>query len=113
MSDKDKDLDCQMSEKTLKRILFKDEAQRKDTKKKVKTTRLSTSPTSGSGSPSKARKKMVAPPKEKPKVINTPLDAMGFVKLIKIRHIRINTKAISEENKRLKDREEFFRRTNL
>ena len=83
MSDKDKDLDCQMSEKTLKRILFKDEAQRKDTKKKVKTTRLSTSPTSGSGSPSKARKKMVAPPKEKPKVINTPLDAMGFVKLNK------------------------------
>ena len=108
MSDKDKDLDCQMSEKTLKRILFKDEAQRKDTKKKVKTTRLSTSPTSGSGSPSKARKKMVAPPKEKPKVINTPLDAMGFVNLIKIRHIRINTKAISEENKRLKDREEFL-----
>ena len=83
MSDKDKDLDCQMSENTLKRILFKDEAQRKDTKKKVKTTRLSTSPTLGSGSPSKARKKMVAPPKEKPKVINTPLDAMGFVKLNK------------------------------
>ena len=26
---------------------------------------------------------MVAPPKEKPKVINTPLDAMGFVKLNK------------------------------
>ena len=68
MSDKDKDLDCQMSEKTLKRILFKDEAQRKDTKKKVKTTRLSTSPTSGSGSPSKARKENCTSYKEKSNV---------------------------------------------
>ena len=76
---KGKDSDHQsierISTKNIKRILFDEETKEtkskesKDEKKKSKSTRLSTSPTLGSGSPSKTRKKIVAPPKDKPKII--------------------------------------------
>ena len=112
---KGKDSDHQsidrISTKSIKRILFDEETKEtqskesKDAKKKSKSTRLSTSPTLGSGSPSKARKKIVAPPKEKPKMIHTPLDATGIVKLNKKGTLEIDTKDIAEENKRRKDRE--------
>ena len=102
-----------ISTKNIKKILFDEETKEskskesKDEKKKPKSTRLSTSPTAGSGSPSKSRKKILAPTKEKPKMIHTPLDATGIVKLNKNKKgtLEIDTKAIAEENKRRKDKE--------
>ena len=119
-SKKGKDSDHQsiekISTKNIKKILFDEETKEskskesKDEKKKPKSTRLSTSPTAGSGSPSKTRKKILAPTKEKPKMIHTPLDATGIVKLNKNKKgtLEIDTKAIAEENKRRKDKEELL-----
>ena len=114
---KGKDSDPQsiekISSKNIQKILFDDETKEpkrkepKDEKKKSKSTRLTTSPTSGSG-PSKSRKIIEAPSKEKPKIIPTPLDATGIVKLNKKGTLEIDTKAIAEENKRRKDKEELL-----
>ena len=113
---KGKDSDPQsiekISSKHIQKILFDDETKEpkrkepKDEKKKSKSTRLTTSPTSGSG-PSKTRKIIEAPSKEKPKINPTPLDATGIVKLNKNKKgtLEIDTKAIAEENKRRKDKE--------
>ena len=76
-SRKGKDSDHQsiekISTKNIKKILFEEtkeskSKESKDEKKKPKSTRLSTSPTLGSGSPSKARKKIVTSHKEKSNV---------------------------------------------
>ena len=101
---KDKDSDQDMSDNSVKRILFDEETQEtqskesKDTKKKAKSTRLSTSPTSGSGSPVKTRKK--------PKIIHTPADATGLVRINKESGtLIVDTKAVAMENKKLKTKE--------
>ena len=98
---KDKDSDQDMSVNSVKRILFDEETQEnnesKDTKKKAKRT---TSPTqkSGSGSPGKTRKK--------PKIIHTPPDATGFVRIEKESGtLIVDTKAVALENKKLKTNE--------
>ena len=118
---KGKDSDPQsiekISSKNIQKILFDDETKEpkrkepKDEKKKSKSTRLTTSPTSGSG-PSKTRKIIEAPSKEKPKIIPTPLDATGIVKLNKNKKaesghctLEIDNKAIAEENKKRRARE--------
>ena len=86
---------------SVKRILFDEETQEsnesKDTKKKAKRT---TSPTqkSGSGAPGKTRKK--------PKIIHTPPDATGFVRIKKDSGtLIVDTKAVALENKKLKTNE--------
>ena len=133
-SKKGKDSDHQsmeeISTKNIKKILFDEDTKEpkkkesKDEKNKPKSTRLTTSPTTGSGSPSKARKKILAPPKDKPKMIQkmlAPLDAMGerekmTVKLNKDKKgivdidakaelEKAKNKAIAEEKKRSKDKE--------
>ena len=63
------------STKVIKQILFEEDSKdskkkdSKDEKSKNKSTRLITSPTTGSGSPSEVRQKILAPPKDKPKMI--------------------------------------------
>ena len=103
MSNKqDKDFD--MSENSVSKILLEDEIQEtqgkdsKDTKRKPK--RLSTSSTqeAGSGSPGKTRKK--------PKIIHTPSDATGLVRMDKeTGTLKIDSKAVALENKKLKAQE--------
>ena len=103
MSNKqDKDFD--MSENSVSKILLEDEIQEtqgkdsKDTKRKPK--RLSTSSTqeAGSGSPGKTRKK--------PKIIHTPSDATGLVRIDKeTGTLKIDSKAVALENKKLKAQE--------
>ena len=129
-----KDSDLQSMEETstkiIKQILFEEDTKEskkkesKDEKYKPKSTRLTTSPTTGSGSPSKVRKKILAPPKDKPKMIQkmlAPLDATGerekiIVKLNKDKKglVDIETKddsekarnkAVAEENKKRRARE--------
>ena len=103
MSNKqDKDFD--MNENSVSKILLEDEIQEtqgkdsKDTKRKPK--RLSTSSTqeAGSGSPGKTRKK--------PKIIHTPSDATGLVRIDKdTGTFKIVSKAVALENKKLKAQE--------
>ena len=127
---KDSDLQSmeEISTKNIKRILFDEDTKEsrkkesKDEKSRSKSTRLTTSPTTGSGSPSKARKKILAPPKDKPKMIQrmlAPLDAMGerektTVKLNKDKKGIVdieakaeleNSRAVAEENKNRRARE--------
>ena len=98
MSDK-QDKDCGMNENSVSKILLDDEIQEsKDIKRKVK--RLSTSSTqeAGSGSPGKTRKK--------PKIIPTPPDATGLVRIDKESGtLKIDSKAVALENKKLKANE--------
>ena len=123
------------STKVIKQILFEEDSKdskkkdSKDEKSKNKSTRLITSPTTGSGSPSEVRQKILAPPKEKadivkPKMIQkmlAPLDATGerekiIVKLNKDKKGLVDieakedsekakNKAIAEENKKSRARE--------
>ena len=118
------------STKVIKQILFEEDSKdskkkdSKDEKSKNKSTRLITSPTTGSGSPSEVRKKILAPPKDKPKMIQkmlAPLDATGerekiIVKLNKDKKglVDIETKddsekarnkAVADENKKRRARE--------
>ena len=113
MSDK-QNKDSDMNENSVNKILLEDEIQEtqgsiifgkesKDTKKKPK--RLSTSYTqeTGSGSPSK---------KKKPKIIHTPSDATGYVRIDEESGtLRIDSKAVALENKRLKDKEQVLEDT--
>ena len=103
MSDK-QNKDSDMNENSVNKILLEDEIQEtqakenKDTKKKTK--RLSTSSTqeAGSGSPGKTRKK--------PKIIHTPPDATGLVRIDKESGtLIVDTKAVALENKKLKTNE--------
>ena len=100
----DKDSEQDISDNSIKKILLDEETQEnqskvsKDTKKKAKSTRLSTSHTLGSGSPVETRKK--------PKIIHTPPDATGFVRVNKKSGtLLVDTKAVSIENKKLKTQE--------
>ena len=118
------------STKVIKQILFEDDSKdskkkdSKDEKSKNKSTRLITSPTTGSGSPSEVRKKILAPPKDKPKMIQkmlAPLDATGerekiIVKLNKDKKGLVDieakddsekarNKAVADENKKRRARE--------
>ena len=101
---KDKDSDQDMSDNSVKRILFAEETQEtqstesKDTKKKAKRLSTSSSQESGPGSPGKTRKK--------PKIIHTPADATGLVKINKESGtLIVDTKAVALENKKLKANE--------
>ena len=103
MSDK-QNKDSDMNENSVSKILLEDEIQEtqgkdsKDTKRKPK--RLSTSSTqeAGSGSPGKTRKK--------PKIIHTPSDATGLVRIDKeTGTLKIDSKAVALENKKLKAQE--------
>ena len=95
----DKDFDQDMTDNSFSKILLDDEIQEsKDIKRKVK--RLSTSSTqeAGSGSPGKTRKK--------PKIIPTPPDATGLVRIDKESGtLKVDTKAVALENKKLKTNE--------
>ena len=99
---KDKDSDQDISVNSVERILFDEETQENNESKvtKKKEKRLSTSPTqkSGSGSPGKTRKK--------PKIIPTPPDATGLVRIDKESGtLKVDTKAVALENKKLKTNE--------
>ena len=102
--------DSDMSESSVNKILLDDEIQEtegskifgqpkesKDTKRKPK--RLSTASTQEAGSSSPGKKK-------KPKIVHNPPDARGegFVRLDKDSNkLRIDTKAVSDENKKLRE----------
>ena len=122
------------STKVIKQILFEDDSKdskkkdSKDEKSKNKSTKLITSPSTGSG-PSEVRQKILAPPKEKadivkPKMIQkmlAPLDATGerekiIVKLNKDKKGLVDieakddsekarNKAVADENKKRRARE--------
>ena len=99
---KDKDSDQDISVNSVERILFDEETQENNESKvtKKKEKRLSTSPTqkTGSGSPGKTKKK--------PKIIHTPPDATGFVRIKKDSGtLIVDTKAVALENKKLKTNE--------
>ena len=108
MSNKqDKDFD--MNENSVSKILLEDEIQEtqgkesKDTKRKPKRLSASSTQEAGSGSPGK---------RKKPKIIHTPPDATGFVRIDKdTGTLKIDSKAVSLENKRLKDKEQVLEDT--
>ena len=114
MSDK-QNKDSDMNENSVNKILLEDEIQEtqgsiifgkesKDSKKKPK--RLSTSYTqeAGSGSPSK---------KKKPKIIHTPSDATGYVRIEEgAGTLKIDSKAVALENQEKEGEGASVRRYN-
>ena len=108
MSDK-QNKDSDMNENSVNKILLEDEIQEtqakenKDTKKKTKRLSASSTQEAGSGSPGK---------RKKPKIVHTPPDATGFVRIDKdTGTLKIDSKAVSLENKRLKDKEQVLEDT--
>ena len=108
MSDK-QNKDSDMNENSVNKILLEDEIQEtqakenKDTKKKTKRLSASSIQEAGSGSPGK---------RKKPKIVHTPPDATGFVRIDKdTGTLKIDSKAVSLENKRLKDKEQVLEDT--
>ena len=88
---KQKDNDHEMSENSVNEILFSEETPDKNPKKNSK--RLTTSSTQESGSGSLGETRMINP---------TPPDATGLVRLTESGKLKIDTKAIAQENKTLK-----------
>ena len=93
-SKKQKDNDHEMSENSVNEILFSEEKESKDSKKKSKRLITSSTQESGSGSPG-----------ETPKMKPTPPDATGLVRIDKEGKLRVDTKAVALENKKLKANE--------
>ena len=88
---KQKDTDQEMSENSVNEILFAEETPSKKPKKDSK--RLTTSSTQESGSGSLGETRMINP---------TPPDATGLVRITESGKLKIDTKAIAQENKTLK-----------
>ena len=88
---KQTDTDQEMSENSVKEILFAEETPSKKPKKDSK--RLTTSSTQESGSGSLGEARMIIP---------TPPDATGLVRVTEKGKLKIDTKAIAQENKTLK-----------
>ena len=88
---KQTDTDQEMSENSVKEILFSEETSNKKPKKDSKRLTTSSTQESGSGSLGEDRK-----------IIPTPPDATGLVRITEKGKLRIDTKAIAQENKTLK-----------
>ena len=88
---KQTDTDQEMSESSVNEILFAKETPSKKPKKDSKRLTTSSSQESGSGSLGETRM-----------IIPTPPDATGLVRITEKGKLRIDTKAIAQENKTLK-----------
>merc|ERR1712002_182829 len=86
-----------MSENSVNKIFFSEETQEKESKdSKKKSKMLSTSSTqdTGAGSTGESRK-----------IKTTPLDATGLVRITESGKLKVDTKAVALENKKLKANE--------
>ena len=89
---KSKHSDQEMSESSVKEILFAKKNSSKKSKKESNTLATSSAQESGSGSLGEARM-----------VIPTPPDATALVRITEKGKLHLDTKAIAQENKTLKD----------